>query len=122
MEESKHLLAYLRELVRLLRPGYSRAIDIDLLKWISAPPPWKPEEWILEGIMGSSYEFSHRISPGGRHVIFERRNAPTSGDVRTRVSADRAHLYERRPDGLYHPKKKLRFTDHDDGTLGPYEP
>lgn len=74
----------------------------DLLM-IPVPPPWSTADWILEGVIGSAFEFSHRQDPITGNTIFRRRKKPIESGtgLRTYVSADRRHLFSQREDGLW---------------------
>lgn len=99
-------LEYLRQQVKAMRPGDEMQFARDLLM-IPVPPPWSPADWILEGICGSAYEFSHRRNEITGNVIFRRRKKPLIGNdgLRTYVSADRRQYYQQRFDGLWERKE-----------------
>ena len=97
-------LGDLRGMVRSLRPGGYLAIPRHLLRRVPCPPPWNAAEWILEGIVGSAYEFCIIDTPESGGVVFRRLAEPLSAEtgLRAYVSADRKHFFRRRPlDLLY---------------------
>lgn len=96
---------HFRGLLRSLAPGESLTIDRDCLAddVMFANPEWTPAEWLLEGIIGSSYEYSISYTHD-RHPVLKRLETICTGNLRSYVSPDRRHHYTQRPDGLYEPK------------------
>jgi hypothetical protein len=99
-------LDLLRKELEKLPPGMHFGVDRDLLLGILVPPPWTASEWVLEGITGSAFEFSIIDTPESGNVVFRRLSEPlkSASGLRAYVSADRRHLFTRRPDFLYEPK------------------
>lgn len=64
----------------------------------------RPEDRILEKIIGSSYEFSYRTDPVTGDITFHRRTQPLADNRRTYVSPDRRDRFELLPDGTYKSK------------------
>lgn len=61
-----------------------------------------PAEHVMENIVGAAYEFTYFEHYESGDTIFERRKEPLpAGNLRTYVSPDRRHLYNRRPDRLW---------------------
>lgn len=60
---------------------------------------------IMENVVGSAYSIIITEIPWKRAVQFKRLLKPLDGDLRTFVSKDRRHLFERRPDGFWQRKQ-----------------
>lgn len=96
------IISFLRSAVLALPPGHEAQFSRELL-YFPAPPGFMPADWILEGIVGASYEFSHRRDEVTGNTIFRRRVKPFSPSqgLRTYVSPDRRHLVTQRFDGVF---------------------
>lgn len=93
------MIAFIQDMVRRMKPGDEAQFARELLMF-PVPPPWKPAEWVLEGIVGSAYEFSVRYDERTGNAIFRRwqEPLPPESGCRHYVSADRKHLFtEYRP-------------------------
>lgn len=62
-------------------------------------PNWNPMERVLEGIVGSAWGFSYFEDIRTGNITFTR--AKTKPKLRTYVSPDRKHLFNRLPSGHY---------------------
>lgn len=87
--------------VQSLRPGMSIEFTRRELKDIGPAfptvfPEFTPEDWILENIVGSAYEFSYRLHLERDSVKFSRRATPlpSNSTRKTYVSPDKRHLYQ----------------------------
>jgi len=95
---------FLVDTVKRLKPGEEIIIDRELLVDLNvAPSPWSIEDWVLESIPGSAYEYSHSKEPMSGNVVFRRRKDPLSdnSNCRTYVSADRRHLFTQIHNGVW---------------------
>lgn len=93
-------LTYLRGEVRKLKPGQEIRVSWSFMKHIG-PDGWRsvpPAERVLEGIVGSAYEFTHREDHEKRVTVFGRLKEPLPTHQRTFVDPDRAHFFEKRGD------------------------
>lgn len=99
-------LTYLREAVQQMKPGDRCEFSRDLLMF-PVPPPWTPADWILEGIVGSAYEFSHYKKIETGNVIFRRwqEPLPPESGLRHYVSADKRDFFEECRPGLFQLKE-----------------
>lgn len=95
---------YFRQQVARLKPGQCLAIcerELALCEPSSALAQFafaldrrgSIEDRILEGIVGSSFEFSYERDPQKRVVVFCRLAHPLDDGRRASVSPDRAHFY-----------------------------
>ncbi len=103
-------LEYLRQMVSSLRPGDRAEFSRDLLM-IDCPPPWKPADWILEGIIGAAYEFSYYRNTETGNIVFRRWQEPLQPEsgVRHYVSADRREYFvEYRPGYWVHKEEMAK--------------
>ena len=86
--------------VQKLAPGQCKLFSYFVLSEIQSPHDWNPVEWIMESIIGSSYEYTYHMT-ANRDVEFCRLAKPLEGGLRTYMSTDRRHLFKLRPDGLW---------------------
>jgi hypothetical protein len=103
-------LEYVRQAVKQMRPGYVMSFARELL-YFPVPPPWTPADWVLEGIVGSAYEFWYYRDHRTGNFIFRRRSHPVEGEFRTYVSADRRDRFDKLPSGLYRVKRDAAPSD-----------
>ena len=95
--------------VSSMKPGEWLTIDLDSVDGNGRVAPWREGHWtpcdlILEGIVGSGYEWSWERDLFKSSITFRRRERPTEEGLRTYVSPDRTHHYQRLPSGLYRLK------------------
>lgn len=98
-------------LVNRLKPGQWLSIEPAELDYKPAPE-WfpialrKPEEIILDNVIGSAYEIRFWIDlPTGRY-FFERLKEPLRNGWRTRVDRYQAPYFEQDVSGFFRPKER----------------
>lgn len=101
---------HLTNLVKSLKPGQSIDIDANILSEIRSygysGGTFHPADQILEGILGSAYEFRYWENEMNRSVTFHRLAAPLNSElgVRSYVSPDRRDRCQKLPNGFFKPK------------------
>lgn len=92
----------IREISRI-KPGECLNISTRELHYIEVPRGFTPADWILENIVSSAYELVATDDDYNRCIRFRRLESPlpVDSELKTYVSPDRRHLYQRQPDGLY---------------------
>lgn len=98
-------LRHLRQAVSRLNPGERIEIDLRLCRGIP-PDGFSIADWVLEGIVGSSYEFLYYENFRNRNTVFERLPQPLENDLVSYISPDRRHLFTQRPDRLFERTRK----------------
>lgn len=96
-----NLTQHWRRILRDMRPGQCLEISMRELYDVPAPPGWNPAEWLLEGIVGSAYEYKLEEMPWSQRVRYTRLEKPLDGDLMAYVSPDRRDYYERTMDGFW---------------------
>lgn len=85
-----------------LQPGQCIEIEMREISEVAAPQGWTQMDWIMESVVGSSYEYTYEQATWNT-VRFCRLDQPLPDDLRTYVSPDRQHNFKRRFDGLWEP-------------------
>lgn len=89
-----------------MRPGQCLRLSASVLKDLSHgmfenPYGFDKRDFVLEHIVGSSYEYGWREDHGTGDTIYFRLKKPLSNGERSYVSPDRRDRYERGFDGIY---------------------
>lgn len=92
--------------VSRLQPGESLTISGLVLRDIETISGWTVADSIMENIIGSAYDIAYSENPATQDIMFSRLNKPKNDGLRTYVSPDRRHWFNRRTDGLWEPNVK----------------
>lgn len=95
-------LQMLREQVEQLKPGQRLEVAREIMMFPTMPP-WTPADEVLEGIVGSAYEFYYYKTLETGNIVFCRKEKPYSSNegLRSYVSPDRLHYVRKVCDGRY---------------------
>lgn len=96
-----NMISFITEEVRRMRPGYDLRFARELMIG-NAPPPWTLPDWVLEGIIGSCYEYSWWRDEEGS-VVFRRREKPFTMEsgLLSYVPPDQMQYFTKRHNGFY---------------------
>ncbi len=99
-------LKLISDVIRKLKPGESILVDEKMLRNYNSEYNgviFKGEDWVLEDIIGSGYEYQYfQEHHWKRGITFHRLKEPIrEEEIRSYVSPDRRHLFEQLPNGLW---------------------
>lgn len=94
--------------IQAMQPGQCLRVSADTLKTLEVALMenrynFPMKDWVLENIIGSSYEFGYTEYLPTMDVTYFRLPKPLQDGTRSYVSPDRRDKYRKRFDGIYEP-------------------
>ena len=96
----------LAAMIQQMKPGQCCRVSMDTFRTLDVgmmenSHDFPLKDWVLENIIGSSYEYGYNEDLATGDINYFRLSEPLTNGRRSYVSPDRLSFYRRRPDGIY---------------------